>query len=803
VPRVATVFFVSIYGLAAIAGLMLAFAEGTPFPEILTPALAIVAYVLTDRTRTIHLPVIWANALGVLAFLYAGYQMFGTTVEVRLLAGAHLVVYLTWIVLFQEKRLPQYWWMCALSVLQVAIGSILTISSSYGGMLLGFMFAAIWTLSVFSLYQAHLQYGHPGEPSETAARTGLASRLTGGLWKGRREGGNQVRTFLMQRSTARGTIQLDPDERWLGARFALTMMAVSAGAFVVGVGFFLFIPRLWAGRTPWGANETKQFRTAAITGFTTEVKLGDLVPLLESPKRVLQVSLFGADNAPMDLERYCDRIGYSEPLFRGATMESYEDGTWSGQGRGPELGTLPPIPSRNCVRQQILMEPLGSPMLFGIEPIEAVRLPNAAEQVDLQPVTGQIFRPEGVPSDKALLYDVYSPAKADIRRSDNQRKQMESFAQEYFRQYRTLPKTVPRLKGLARKLTGFAPAGRPLVGKVRAERSERYVEILTRHLRDSGEYRYSLDTSIHDPKLDPVEDFVVNRKAGHCEYFASALALMLRAVDVPSRLVSGFKGGTVNAISGSYEVEQRHAHVWVEAFIEVSRGDGFWRIVDPTPAARAASVESFASRIGAAHDLASVVNSTWSRLISIDIDAQETAFYVPMFTTLRHWWSPKSGNRPLLAQMFAAIVEFVTDPTQWFTVKGLLVAGTFTLVLVGGVMLVRNRRRLWQHLRALRGPRRSERQIRIAFYERFEGVCRQLGLIRPTGQTQREFAGTVGPLIRQVVQSPDGLPELPSRLVEFFYRARFGEEELSLPVIDALNRDMTALEQALKRTRRR
>jgi hypothetical protein len=40
-------------------------------------------------------------------------------------------------------------------------------------------------------------------------------------------------------------------------------------------------------------------------------------------------------------------------------------------------------------------------------------------------------------------------------------------------------------------------------------------------------------------------------------------------------------------------------------------------------------------------------------------------------------------------------------------------------------------------------------------------------------------------------------------LVEFFYRARFGEEELSLPVIDALNRDMTALEQALKRTRRR
>ena len=139
VPRVATVFFVSIYGLTAIAGLMLAFAEGNPFPEILTPALAIVAYVLTDRTRKLFTPrafgpTRWAS----LAFLYAGYQMYRSRpIELRLLAGAHLVVYLTWIVLFQEKHLPQYWWMCALSVLQVAIGSILTISSSYGGMLLG------------------------------------------------------------------------------------------------------------------------------------------------------------------------------------------------------------------------------------------------------------------------------------------------------------------------------------------------------------------------------------------------------------------------------------------------------------------------------------------------------------------------------------------------------------------------------------------------------------------------------------------------------------------------------------------
>ena len=362
---------------------------------------------------------------------------------------------------------------------------------------------------------------------------------------------------------------------------------------------------------------------------------------------------------------------------------------------------------------------------------------------------------------------------------------------------------MPRLTALARQLTGFELVRPTSVVDKTAERSQHYVEILARHLRDSGEYRYSLDTSIGDSKLDPVEDFVVNRKAGHCEYFASALALMLRAVDVPSRLVSGFKGGTVNAISGTYEVEQRHAHVWVEAFIEGRRGPGYWMIVDPTPAARDASVESFASSIRAAHDLASVVTSTWSRLINIDINAQETSFYVPLLSAVRNWWYPRSGSRPFLALLIAGIVNFATDPTQWFTVTGLLVAASFAVALAGILLLVRHRRRLWQRLGDLLRPQRNERQIRIAFYERFESLCRQLGLVRPRSQTQREFAGTVGPRIRQVVQSPDGLPELPPRLVEFFYRARFGEEELSPPVIDELNRDMTTLEQALKRPRRR
>ena len=86
-------------------------------------------------------------------------------------------------------------------------------------------------------------------------------------------------------------------------------------------------------------------------------------------------------------------------------------------------------------------------------------------------------------------------------------------------------------------------------------------------LRDSGQFSYTLQMDVKDRALDPVEDFLVNRKKGHCEYFASALALLLRSVDIPSRVVNGFKGGDWNELTETMNVRQKHAHSWVEAYI--------------------------------------------------------------------------------------------------------------------------------------------------------------------------------------------------------------------------------------------
>jgi transglutaminase-like putative cysteine protease len=99
---------------------------------------------------------------------------------------------------------------------------------------------------------------------------------------------------------------------------------------------------------------------------------------------------------------------------------------------------------------------------------------------------------------------------------------------------------------------------------------------LEKHLRDN--YQYSFDT-IQYQGYTPIDWFLFEGKRGHCEYFASALAVMLRSVGVPSRLTTGFSLGERNPMTGYYEVRAMNGHAWVEAYIP-ERG---WMMLEPTP----------------------------------------------------------------------------------------------------------------------------------------------------------------------------------------------------------------------------
>ncbi len=103
---------------------------------------------------------------------------------------------------------------------------------------------------------------------------------------------------------------------------------------------------------------------------------------------------------------------------------------------------------------------------------------------------------------------------------------------------------------------------------------------LERVLKETGGFQYSLDLVPAGPH--PVAEFLFERKKGHCQVFATAMAVLLREAGIPSRFVSGFAGGEIGPFGRYVIVRGESIHAWVEAWCGPSRG---WVTFDPTPAA--------------------------------------------------------------------------------------------------------------------------------------------------------------------------------------------------------------------------
>jgi hypothetical protein len=132
--------------------------------------------------------------------------------------------------------------------------------------------------------------------------------------------------------------------------------------------------------------------------------------------------------------------------------------------------------------------------------------------------------------------------------------------------YLQLPFLSPRVRALALEVARQSPD--PWTAALR----------LTHHLQTT--LRYSLELQ-RTPGVEPLEDFLFVGRSGNCEYFATSLAVLLRTLDIPARVVNGFQRGEWNPYGGYFTVRQRDAHSWVEAWIP-ERG---WVTLDPSPRA--------------------------------------------------------------------------------------------------------------------------------------------------------------------------------------------------------------------------
>lgn len=751
-------FQVSMALLLAVSGIINLAAEAlTPIGAVNAP-LAMVSFYFVDLKRLIRLPAWGAFLLGLAAFLAASIEYATGGIMGPLLAGSHLIHYLGWIFMIQSKEARHYSWLMALSVLQVAVASVLTTQIWFGPAFVSYAFLGSWTLALFLVN-----------------RLVQPERLSPSL-SARPVPGNQPR--LLVGDTWRGVAR-DVDHHFINARFIGSLFGLTVLSLGLSVLFFLFIPRVWLSSYSFTADGPIPGRP--LTGFTERVRLGDLGEIAESEKTVMEIRCrHQPDRRPFTAEDYTTYYGL-EPRFRGAVLETYERGNWERLSSRNFGRRLDRFSSDATVAQSVILEPLNSPLL----PVFGNVLAIDGDDVGRHPLSDELLRGERTRLDLKYEFTVYSddrPGDADgIQRRLNwfANPERRQWYQSYLQELLKYPAGLDRVVELAGS-------------RVQDAKSAEEAALRLEHwLGESGDFAYSLRLNVIDPSIDPVEDFLMNRKEGHCEYFASALALMLRTVGIPSRVITGFKGGLYSPTTRSFTVQELHAHAWVEAFL-----DGQWRELDPTPAGRRESLAGLEGPPSSWTSWRIWANQAWQLSARLSKEDQELLIYEPIGKSVKSAWTSirelTQGNTTEIRRLWTLL----RSPRMWFSWQGGIVSFVLLTLIAAALWLLLA---IWRAMRRVHraGRERDRNRISVDFYERFLKIARKHGFRQRPTQTAREFVEDALAKLNAGALPADAA-EWPEELVDKFYQVRFGGIPLTEDEVGDIDRRLDLLERAWK-----
>jgi protein-glutamine gamma-glutamyltransferase len=340
-------------------------------------------------------------------------------------------------------------------------------------------------------------------------------------------------------------------------RHVVTLAAAAAvSVFVVAGGLFFLLPRVGLATLPLRAHLGQM-----ITGFSERVELGSYGTILTDSNVVMRVHL------PDEVEP--ERL--PNLRWRGVVLDTFDGKAWSVRyprqirlvrtnAGGFDVGLLGG--GGLFLRQEVFLEPIGSEVVFAAPRILRLAMPTPVLAVDDMGVVS-------VSSPGARLrYTVESEVEGPKPRNSGRVHPAPPLHSDQLDRYLQLPTLAPTIPALARQVAGM--------GRGPAEVAQS-VETFLR-----TQFRYSLDIE-RVSRLDPLEEFLFVRRAGNCEYFAAAMAVMLRTLNIPARVVNGFQRGEWNPYGQYYIVRYYDAHSWVEAYLP----DAGWVTFDPTPRATA------------------------------------------------------------------------------------------------------------------------------------------------------------------------------------------------------------------------
>ena len=327
------------------------------------------------------------------------------------------------------------------------------------------------------------------------------------------------------------------EEAFVDASLFRGIVGVTVVLFLSTLAVFVFFPRMGAGffANPLG-------RSSGLSGFSDSVELGDVASLQLDSSVAMRVAVDPPD-AIRGMPRY----------WRGAVLDDFDGRKWSRTShRYRPLDRVFPsgfytgarARERFKIREEFILEAMDVPAILVLgRPLE-IRGRFAGILMD------ELGNLRGAFPPSRIRYDVVAALDGD--RTPPTPGTLE------------LPKLDPRIREFAEERT--AGAGNA------AARANALLQVFRKG------FRYSLEPNDVEG-ADPLARFLFETRVGHCEYFASSLAVLLRAVGIPARIANGYRGGEWNEYGGYFVVRQSDAHSWVEAWI-----DGEWQTLDSTPA---------------------------------------------------------------------------------------------------------------------------------------------------------------------------------------------------------------------------
>ena len=485
------------------------------------------------RGREVHVQRLFINIAVVASTGVLIIELRSGQAEV-LQAIGHFLILLQVCKLFERKGNRDYTQILALSGLQMVAGSLLSNSLPFTLLLLIYLVLLGHTAMVFTL------------------KRGLDAAASAVLPGETRPPDIQQVAWNVARSWPAGAL------RW-------RLAGILPAAIAVGVATFLLAPRNDSATGALGSDGS-----SAVSGYDSEVRLGDVAgPVYQSNEVLMHVRVA--------LPR---GTAASEALYlRGATFEAYQGSRWDSMERhrgwehAADLPLAPPALHAQAGTLEVMMVSSLLPHLFTAYP------------------TIEVESEQGMPGREAdLTYRLLVRDAAPRRVEYTARFLGEPLSPEA-RAY------VQKLRRLSGPLSAVEPSRTVAVAdSVRRLARQWCADLLDRRGEDNRDEidlliaqriaerlkercTYTLDLSAVDSSRDGVEDFLFHTHSGHCEYFASAMTVMCRLLDVRARLATGFLMGEYDAGQGYYVVRGRNAHAWTEVFTPGSD----WVVVDATP----------------------------------------------------------------------------------------------------------------------------------------------------------------------------------------------------------------------------